>query len=221
MVGHTDYRIGDLKWSVQNSDHDFWLKCDGRSIRRAIYPALFDLIGTTYGSANSETFNLPDCRGRVVGCIGSGVGLTARTAGASVGTETHTLTVSEMPSHSHTVTDPGHNHATTDPGHAHATTDPGHSHNVGNTIVTNGVNTTTALDSSPPPEINLADTQTTTSTTSTTGVTVNSNTTGLTVNTNTTGITLGNTGGGNPHNNMQPTIFIGNVFIAYKTQVSY
>lgn len=63
MSGHIDYNLGDLKWSIQSGDHEYWLKCDGRSLDKVRYSALFDLIGTTYGSDNSETFKLPDCRG--------------------------------------------------------------------------------------------------------------------------------------------------------------
>jgi microcystin-dependent protein len=151
-------KVGDIKMSVHNSDFSGWLKCDGRSLSRTTYATLFAVIGTSFGNVDSNTFNLPDCRGRVLGTVGQGSGLTNRTLGASVGAETHTLTTSEIPSHTHTVA---------------------------NTVVINGASTTTATDNSPN-EINLNTTQTTTS---------------------------GATGGGGAHNNMQPTVFIGNVFI--------
>jgi microcystin-dependent protein len=202
MVGHTDYYIGDLKWSVQPNDHEYWLRCDGRSLDRTRFPALFELLGTTYGSDSGETFKLPDCRGRVVGCIGAGAGLTTRSSGASIGAETHTLTISEIPSHEHGVTDPGH---------AHTITDPGHSHTVNNTLFKNGLDTPSGLDD----EGNEFNTTTSTTTTS------SSSTTGISVNTNTTGISINATGGGEAHNNMQPTIFIGHVFIAYKNSLVY
>lgn len=198
MSGHKDYSIGDLKWSIQSNDHEYWLKCDGRSINRNRYSALFNLIGTTYGSDDSETFKLPDCRGRVVGCIGSGSGLTSRNAGNIVGTETHTLTTDEMPTHNHGITDPGHSHNITDPGHTHT-----YINNTNNQNTDNAFASETAAD-----DADL---------TKTTG----SSTTGITVNTATTGITTNNNGGSQPHNNMQPTIFIGNVFVAYKTHVKY
>lgn len=104
---------GDLKYSVQSTDHNGWLKCDGRSLNRVTYAKLFSVIGTAFGNNDGVTFKLPDCRGRVLGTIGNGSGLTARTLGAVVGEETHTMTISEMPSHSHGVTDPGHNHSYT------------------------------------------------------------------------------------------------------------
>ena len=42
-----------------------WLLCDGSSVLRSVAPALFDVIGTTYGAADGSHFNLPDYRGRV------------------------------------------------------------------------------------------------------------------------------------------------------------
>lgn len=198
MGGHTDYQTGDLKWSIQNIDHDFWLKCDGRSMSRTRFPTLFELIGTTYGNDDAETFKLPDCRGRVVGCIGTGTGLTARSAGTSVGTETHTLTIPEMPTHNHGITDPGHAHGITDPGHTHS-----YVNNINDQNTDNAFATETAAD-----QADLSQT-------------TGSSLTGISVNTNTTGITTVTTGNSQPHNNMQPTIFIGNVFIAYKTKIAY
>jgi len=103
---------GDLKYSVLAADHHGWLICDGRALSRAQYSKLWDVIGTSFGSGDgSTTFNLPDCRGRVLGVVGAGAGLTNRTIGSSVGAETHTLTIAEIPSHDHGITDPGHTHS--------------------------------------------------------------------------------------------------------------
>lgn len=54
---------------------------------------------------NNRRLTLPDFRGRVLVGAGTGSGLTARTKAAIVGAETHALSVSEMPPHSHTVSD--------------------------------------------------------------------------------------------------------------------
>lgn len=57
-----------------------------------------------YGQGNgTTTFNLPnDPAGRALGFAGSGSGLTARSINTQAGTETHTLTLHEIPAHSHT-----------------------------------------------------------------------------------------------------------------------
>jgi microcystin-dependent protein len=94
--------IGDYKYSARNEDYLGWLKCDGRDLLIAEYPALFEVIGTNFGSTlDTNYFRLPDSRGRVFGGTGIGFGLTARNTGDIIGTETHTLTVNEMPSHNH------------------------------------------------------------------------------------------------------------------------
>ena len=102
-VDYKSFSIGDLKQSTRNTDHYGWLICNGQAISRTEYSELFAIIGTSFGVGNgSTTFNVPDARGRVIGTIGTGTGLTARTLGQSTGAETHTLTTSEMPSHTHT-----------------------------------------------------------------------------------------------------------------------
>lgn len=89
-----------------------WLLCNGAAVSRTTYAALYAAVGTTYGAGDgSTTFNVPDARGRAIIGAGAGTGLTNRALGATGGAETHTLTESEMPVHSHGVTDPGHVHA--------------------------------------------------------------------------------------------------------------
>lgn len=95
---------GDLKWSIKNSDYNGWLICDGRSLSATVYVELFSIIGTTFGSNSMGTFKIPDCRGRTLGAIGSGTGLSSRNVGDTLGTETHVLTTNEMPGHTHTGT---------------------------------------------------------------------------------------------------------------------
>lgn len=81
-----------------------WLLCDGALISRTTYATLFGVIGTNYGAGDgSTTFKLPDLRGRVPIGAGQGSSLTNRVIAATGGAETHTLTVSQIPSHSHAI----------------------------------------------------------------------------------------------------------------------
>lgn len=100
-----DTVVGDYKWSARNADFSGWVICDGRSLNRNVYSQLYAIIGTTFGSASGTTFNLPDCRGKVAGAAGQGAGLTNRSIGDTAGTETHALTVPELPGHTHTYQD--------------------------------------------------------------------------------------------------------------------
>ena len=80
-----------------------WFDCDGRILNTSTYVDLFSAILYTYGGSDAS-FNIPDIRGRV--CVGSGSGstLTNRNLGAIGGEENHQLSVSEMPSHTHSLT---------------------------------------------------------------------------------------------------------------------
>lgn len=106
-----------------------WFLCYGQAVSRTSYSALFTIIGTTYGSGDGiNTFNLPDFRGYVLAgkdnMGGSSAGrlsnMSSTTLGATGGEQSHTLDVSEMPNHGHTVNDPGHSHSINTPTNASA-----------------------------------------------------------------------------------------------------
>jgi microcystin-dependent protein len=75
--------------------------CDGQLLAISQNEALFSLLGTIYGGDGRTTFGLPDLRGRLPVHKGSGPGLTPRSLGQKFGTETNTLTVANLPGHSH------------------------------------------------------------------------------------------------------------------------
>jgi len=79
-----------------------WLLCDGASVTTAAYPDLHTAIGYAYGGAGAN-FNLPD----LVGYFIKGQSTQTATTG---GANSKTLTIDEIPSHTHTVNDAGHFH---------------------------------------------------------------------------------------------------------------
>lgn len=81
-----------------------WAFCHGQLLSIAQNSALFALIGTIYGGDGQSTFGLPDLRGRTPIGAGTGSGLSTRTLGQMGGAETFTISVGNLPSHSHTIT---------------------------------------------------------------------------------------------------------------------
>lgn len=196
-----------------------WLMCYGQAVSRATYANLFAVIGTTYGAGDgANTFNLPDCRGRVGAgkddmggnvagrLTTAGAGVNGATLGASGGAQTHTLTTVQMPAHNHGVTDPGHNHAVTDPTHTHSVYDPGHSHTVTgwnlNAFDPTGGPYSVGADAPNSGAVGTGQT----ANASTTGVSLYAAATGISIQNKVTGISTQNNGSGGAHNNTQPTI---------------
>src|SRR5687767_9158469 len=73
-----------------------WAQCNGQLLPINQNQALFSLLGTTYGGNGQTNFALPDLRGKVPLHFGSGF-----TLGQTGGTAAHTLSISEMPAHTH------------------------------------------------------------------------------------------------------------------------
>ncbi len=90
--------LSEIKIMSFNFPPKGWALCNGQFLPINQNQALFSLLGTTYGGNGQTTFALPDLRSRVPMHEGSGF-----TLGQVGGQEFHTLTVSEMPTHSHVV----------------------------------------------------------------------------------------------------------------------
>lgn len=199
LNAHQRPMVGDTKTSVISNDHLGWLRCDGRALAVADYYSLWRVVGYEFGGAG-DTFLLPDARARVAGFVGTQADISGVAVpfilGADVGEYTHTLTIAEMPSHTHGSSNVsgntnGDGFTTTNGIHAHTgTTDAAGyaaaSHQVDNV----GVTTTGTADDT--------GSHTHTFTTSSNGDHNHQ---------------IFNTGGDTAHNNVQPTIVIGNMFI--------
>lgn len=79
-----------------------WSFCQGQLLAISQYNAVFSLLGTMYGGDGRTTFALPDLRGRTPIGHGHGPGLTNRPIGQKGGPERVTLSQLEMPVHNHT-----------------------------------------------------------------------------------------------------------------------
>ena len=118
---------GSIVMFAGNSAPNGWLICDGSAVSRSSYSKLFGIIGTTYGAGDgSTTFNLPDLKGRLL--VGTSPDITLNSAG---GEEVHSLSVDEIPAHSHTVASHGHTNGitVTTPRLSHSVTQASFSYN--------------------------------------------------------------------------------------------
>jgi microcystin-dependent protein len=88
--------LGEIRMFAGTFAPRGWAFCNGQLLSIADYSALFTLIGTTYGGDGQSTFGLPDLRGRFPVHVGNGL-----TQGVTGGSETVTLSVAQLPSHTH------------------------------------------------------------------------------------------------------------------------
>lgn len=88
--------VGEIRMFAGNFAPAGWMFCEGQLLPISENETLFNLIGTTYGGDGQSTFALPDLRGRLPLHQGNGF-ILAETGGA----EEITLTVSQIPAHSH------------------------------------------------------------------------------------------------------------------------
>jgi microcystin-dependent protein len=88
--------VGEIRMFAGNFGPNGWMFCEGQLLPISENETLFQLIGTTYGGDGESTFALPDLRGRIPIHQGNEF-ILAETGGA----EQVTLTVNQIPAHSH------------------------------------------------------------------------------------------------------------------------
>ena len=88
--------VGEIRMFAGNFAPAGWMFCEGQLLPISENETLFNLIGTTYGGDGQSTFGLPDLRGRLPIHFGNGFTL-AETGGV----EEVTLTVQQIPAHTH------------------------------------------------------------------------------------------------------------------------
>ncbi|MGL4288020.1 MAG: phage tail protein [Phreatobacter sp.] len=88
--------VGEIRMFAGNFAPAGWMFCEGQLVPISENETLFNLIGTTYGGDGQSTFALPDLRGRIPIHQGNSF-ILAETGGA----EEITLTINQIPAHSH------------------------------------------------------------------------------------------------------------------------
>jgi microcystin-dependent protein len=96
--------VGEIRMFAGNFAPNGWMFCEGAPLPISENDVLFQLIGTTYGGDGEETFNLPNLASRVPIHMGTGPDGTTYQLGEMAGTEQETLTVQQIPNHTHPLT---------------------------------------------------------------------------------------------------------------------
>jgi len=99
----SDPFIGEIRMFGGNFAPAGWMFCDGQLLPISENDALFTLIGTTYGGDGQETFALPNLQSRVPMHAGTGPDGITYDLGEQAGVEQVTLTVQQIPTHTHPI----------------------------------------------------------------------------------------------------------------------
>ena len=99
----SDPYIGEIQIFGFNFNPRGWAFCNGAVLPISQNTALFALLGTTHGGNGQSTFQLPNLAARAACHFGQGPGLGSRAMGETFGASTATLSILEIPPHSHGV----------------------------------------------------------------------------------------------------------------------
>jgi microcystin-dependent protein len=97
----SDCYIGEIRLFGGGYMVQGWLPCDGRLLPIMQYERLFAVLGAVWGGNGSTTFGIPNLVGRIPIGQGTGTGLTPRVLGATGGSQSAPLDVTQIPSHNH------------------------------------------------------------------------------------------------------------------------
>ncbi len=96
-----DFYVGEIRMFTGNFAPVDWAFCDGQLLPIQGNEMLYSVLDVHYGGDGVNTFGLPDMRGRIPVHQGRGINLTNRTLGEKFGVERATLSVDQIPSHTH------------------------------------------------------------------------------------------------------------------------
>lgn len=96
--------IGEVRIFAGDFAPRSWAFCQGQLLSVNTNQAVYAILGTLYGGDGRTTFGVPDLRSRTVVGVGAGANLSVYTPGQIVGVEAVSLTVNEIPAHTHAVT---------------------------------------------------------------------------------------------------------------------
>jgi microcystin-dependent protein len=128
--------VGEIRMFAGNFAPAGWMFCEGQLLSIAEYETLFQLIGTSYGGDGQSTFALPDLRGRLPLHMGNSLILAEQG-----GVEAVTLTVNQIPAHSHPML---------------AAATPGNVASPGGNLLANSLNVTPYINDAPTGNMNAA-----------------------------------------------------------------
>ena len=201
FLTNTSLTIGDYKYSASNTEQNGWLLCNGQSLAVSDYPDLYTVIGTNFGTVGAGYFNLPDFTGRVPAVPGNANSENAlddtHEFGDSIGADNVILTEAQMPTHNHGGTT---GNRTT----GISAADSGHTHSYS---VSNNQNQNVGYPAGGgSPNVNAG----------LSGATTGTGNANIVITDPGHNHTIANDGSSQKHNNVQPTLYGGNIFIFAK-----